>query len=346
MRTACMKSRFSRLFMSRSAYVCLSALMLIAVIDCGRTAIADDFSFQPRHAPSNVASTNKVLLAFDPEDEGGRLPPPGVGSGAPDGEFQPGGAPPSDGPPARRQRRFPNGEFRGPDGMGQQEGMPGRRFRGGNPDDGGGFPPGGENGLPGGFGGRGRGGGFPGGPGQGGGRGGFRGGAGGPGMPGGMQRRPAIDLTPLNLSEEQKSKIEGMRQQTRTKVKDLRRGMMQKQVQMRNLMFSPDATDAQIRSAREELRAIQNQVDETNLNDLLGIRSLLTAEQKKHLPECTPGRSKVGTPWAGGSGGAERRVGARVNESSSDSGFSQGRREMRRQMRQQFAPGEEGSLQR
>ncbi|MBY0550132.1 MAG: Spy/CpxP family protein refolding chaperone [Candidatus Obscuribacterales bacterium] len=328
-----MKSRSSRVRTSKSAYV--GALMAAIFVCTG--AFASDYSGASQSRTTNRAS-NKLVVAYDPEEEGGRLPPPGGGPGAPEGEFQPAG-PPLDGQFPRRQRRFPNGEFRGPDG-GPGEGMPGRRFRGGGNSDEGGGPGVEGSGRPGGFGGRGQGG-FPGGQG---GRGGFRG-PGRQGMPGGMQRRPAIDLTPLNLTEEQKTKIEGMRQQTRTKVKELRRGMMQKQAQMRNLMFSPDASEAQIRSAREELRAIQNQVDETNLNDLLGIRSLLTAEQKKHLPECTPGRnSRIGTQWgaggaaANGRGGFERTAGARVNESQSsiDSGIAQERRELRRQMKQQF----------
>lgn len=328
MRTACMKSRFSQVRTSLS-YVVIAALMAAIVLCTG--AFASDYPGGNLSRTTNSTSNKLILLAYDPEEEGGRLPPPGGGPGGPEGELQSGG--PADGQFPRRQRRFPSGEFRGPDG-GAGDGMPGRRFRGGgNPEEGGAFPPGGEG--RGGFGGRG--------PGQGG-RGGFRG-PGGQGMPGGMQRRPAIDLTPLNLTEEQKTKIEGMRQQTRTKVKELRRGMMQKQAQMRNLMFSPDASEAQIRSAREELRAIQNQVDETNLNDLLGIRSLLTADQKKHLPECMPGRnSKIGTQWgagggaANGRGGFERPAGARANESQSsiDSGIAQQRRELRRQMKQQF----------
>lgn len=337
-----MKSRSSRVRTSESAYVVIGALMAAIFICTG--AFASDYSGAAQSRTTNTAS-NKLILAYDPEEEGGRLPPPGGGPGAPDGEFQPAGPPP-DGQFPRRQRRFPNGEFRGPDG-GPGEGMPGRRFRGGGNPDGGGGPGGEGSGRPGGFGGRGQGG-FPGGQG---GRGGFRG-PGGQGMPGGMQRRPAIDLTPLNLTEEQKTKIEGMRQQTRTKVKELRRGMMQKQAQMRNLMFSPDASDAQIRSAREELRVVQNQVDETNLNDLLGIRALLTVDQKKHLPECMPGRkSRIGTQWGAGGGEAERRVGARISESSSDTTGVSSRRELRRQMKQQFGgrkqieSGPEGSSQ-
>lgn len=116
--------------------------------------------------------------------------------------------------------------------------------------------------------------------------GGMRGGAGGLG--GG---RP-LDLTPLGLTEQQKTKIQAMREQTKSKLKDLKTGLSDKQGKLRNLMFSPDASEVQIRSARKELRTLQDQMDETNLNDLLAIRSLLTPEQKKRLPECMPGAGR------------------------------------------------------
>lgn len=175
--------------------------------------------------------------------------------------------------------------------------------------------PGGFRGGPGGF--RGGPGGFQGGPdGAGGGPEGFRGGpGGGPGAGDGaaeMMRRnqgaargqagsgafrrqsgfgqQPLDLTPLELSEEQKEKIKAMREQTKLKVKEMRKSMMQKQGQMRELMFNPEASESQIRTASSELRKMQAQMDETNLNDLLGIRSMLTPEQRKRLPDCMPKR--------------------------------------------------------
>lgn len=118
----------------------------------------------------------------------------------------------------------------------------------------------------------------------GGGRGGFRGerlGFGG--MPGRQ-----LDLTPLGLNEEQKTKIQQMREQSKNKVKELHKTLMTKQLEVRNLVFSADSTETDIRTARKGLLKIQEQIDETSFNDLLNIRKLLTAEQKKKLPECMP----------------------------------------------------------
>ncbi|MBX9569454.1 MAG: Spy/CpxP family protein refolding chaperone [Candidatus Obscuribacterales bacterium] len=213
---------------------------------------------------------------------------------------------------------FGNEEGAGPmPGFGGQGGQGMRRFRGGGQGmrrfGGDGQPGLGAEGGPGGLGGPDAPGGMrgPGGPdggpgmrGQGGpgfgGDGGFgggafrqrRGGMGGGMSGGGFGAGKQLDLTPLGLTEPQKTKIQAMRQQTKMKLRDLKKGLSEKQSNMRNLMFSPDATEAQIRGARRELRTLQDQMDETNLNDLLAIRSLLTPEQRKKLPDCMPGRGR------------------------------------------------------
>lgn len=318
------------------------------------------------YMPFAMADLNETnnLIALDSEDEGGRLPPPG-GPPPPqeEGDFQGPGQPPvSDirvqrrnrwagdegGPQGRRFRQFRAGGQGGPEegsffprpqfrpGQGGEEDFPGRQFPGG-PDEGPGGLRAGEfrggqagfNGMrPGGF--RGQGG-------------NFRGMQGGGGM-----HRPKLDLTPLGLTEDQKAKIEAMHEQTRNRVKELRKGMMQKQVQVRNLMFSPDATDVQIRAARKELRNLQDQVDESNFNDLLGIRAILTAEQKKRLPECMPGPNQTGSRF-GGQPGDDRRPGGWQPQNAAGMGLQNGsrisdaddpnranRREMR-QLRQRFS---------
>ncbi len=129
-----------------------------------------------------------------------------------------------------------------------------------------------------------------------------------------------LDLTPLGLTEEQKNKIKSMREQTKLKVKELRQGLSAKQNEMRSLMFSPTATEAQIRTSCSQMRKLQTQMDDANMNDLLAIRGMLTSDQKKKLPECMPGRKNSarggrhgfgpggpGGPDFGGPEGFERR---------------------------------------
>lgn len=97
-----------------------------------------------------------------------------------------------------------------------------------------------------------------------------------------------LDLTPLGLSPEQKSKIQQMRELSRPKARELQRTLVTKRAAMRDLIFNPTASEAQIRSTRNELRKTQEQLDDINLNEILHIRSLLTPEQRNKLPECKP----------------------------------------------------------
>lgn len=110
---------------------------------------------------------------------------------------------------------------------------------------------------------------------------------GGPGQMSGFAGH-RLDLTPLNLTEEQKQKIKQLRQANKDRIKDIRQNLMSKQIQLRNLLFSPDATDSQIRTARRDVRKIQDQIEEIGLDDMLGIRSVLTPDQKAKLPDIAP----------------------------------------------------------
>lgn len=117
-------------------------------------------------------------------------------------------------------------------------------------------------------------------------------------------RRP-LDLTPLSLTEDQKEKIKQVRGQTSIKAREIRRVMMAKQGEMRDLMFDPTATDDVIRAKRMELRKLRDQIEEMTINDFLSIRAVLTPEQRKRLPEIKPGMGMGGgrmMPPGGGQG--------------------------------------------
>lgn len=130
-----------------------------------------------------------------------------------------------------------------------------------------------------------------------------RGGGGGGMMGGGgFGGHRQLDLTSLNLTDEQKQHIHQIRQATREKAKQMRRDLMTKQTNMRNLFFSADATESQIKQARRELRKAQDQMDEINFDDLLQVRNTLTPEQKQKLPGIAPARE--GRPDGPRMGGA------------------------------------------
>lgn len=99
----------------------------------------------------------------------------------------------------------------------------------------------------------------------------------------------ALDLAPLNLTEEQKSRIQQMRSRTSTRARELRRKLLSGGQELRDMMFDPSASDEMIRAKGRELRRLHEQVEDIKLDDFLSIRSVLTADQRKHLPEVKPG---------------------------------------------------------
>jgi Spy/CpxP family protein refolding chaperone len=128
-----------------------------------------------------------------------------------------------------------------------------------------------------------------------GGRGGEFGGRGG--FPGGKR---ALDLAPLNLTEEQKGKIQQMRSRTSTRARELRSKLLSGGQELRDMMFDPAASDDMIRAKGRELRKLHEQVEDIKLDDFLSIRSVLTADQLKHLPEVKPGGPRAAMAGARG----------------------------------------------
>lgn len=114
---------------------------------------------------------------------------------------------------------------------------------------------------------------------------GFGGGGGGANMFG----RKALDLTSLNLSPDQKQKIKEMRGQLAPKTRELRKQLNAKRLELRDMMFEASAGDDQVRAKRKEVRQLQDKVEDMQLNDFLGIRSVLTADQRQKLTDLKPG---------------------------------------------------------
>jgi Spy/CpxP family protein refolding chaperone len=98
----------------------------------------------------------------------------------------------------------------------------------------------------------------------------------------------SIDLTPLNLSPEQKQKIQDMRRETGKKIRDLRKALKTKRDELFNATFDPEISEASIREKRDTVRTLHEQMEDLMFEDLIGLRNLLTPEQKKHLAEVKP----------------------------------------------------------
>lgn len=141
--------------------------------------------------------------------------------------------------------------------------------------------------------------------------GGLSGGIGGKGL--GMPGRTPLNLTELNLSEEQKNKIKMMRSQTHAKAKELQKDIKAKRAEMRDLLFEPGSTDEQIRAKHSELRKIQGEAESLMIDDFIAIRSVLTAEQKRKLPSIKPGMRKPQPSQLGSQQSSQQASGPAMN---------------------------------
>lgn len=113
--------------------------------------------------------------------------------------------------------------------------------------------------------------------------------------------RGPLDLSALNLTEAQKTRIKEIRQQSSPRSRELMKSAQAARMGLKDMMFDPNMTDAQIRAKRAELRKLQDQSEDMMLNDFLTIRSVLTKEQKARLPQIKP--QEVGPRGPGGPGG-------------------------------------------
>lgn len=119
----------------------------------------------------------------------------------------------------------------------------------------------------------------------------------GGGFPGG---RKALDLSALNLTEEQKAKIQQLRKGTAMRAREVRRKLFSGGQELRDMMFDPAASDEQIRAKGRELRKLRDQAEDMKLDDFLSIRGVLTAEQRKRLPDVKPGGPRAAMVAPGG----------------------------------------------
>ncbi len=94
-----------------------------------------------------------------------------------------------------------------------------------------------------------------------------------------------IDFSVLNLTDEQKQKMQQMRSENAAKSRDLRKRFKESAARMRDLMFDGTAKDDQIRAQRDQVRQLREQLEDSQLEDFLGMRSLLTSEQRDKLKD-------------------------------------------------------------
>ncbi|MGH9549710.1 MAG: Spy/CpxP family protein refolding chaperone [Terriglobales bacterium] len=133
---------------------------------------------------------------------------------------------------------------------------------------------------------------------------GFRGFRGKQQLQGGFFGKRPLDLSTLNLSDDQKQQIQQIRSGNSAKSRELHKSLASTRDALRSLMFDPNATEDQIRSKRRELRQMQDKAEEMQIGDFLSIRRVLTPEQRQKLSDLNSGDRMAASPRTASDAGA------------------------------------------
>ena len=97
----------------------------------------------------------------------------------------------------------------------------------------------------------------------------------------------SLDLSNLQLTEDQERKIKDARKFARLKLHELKQAKSEKVEQLKTLLFDPATAESKIRSCGEEIQRLQTSIDNVNLDSLIQLRAILTPEQRSRLADLT-----------------------------------------------------------
>ncbi len=109
----------------------------------------------------------------------------------------------------------------------------------------------------------------------------------------------------LNLTDEQKIKIEAMRDANFKATKPLREKLFDKAVELRRLWLQADPDKGKITSAQKELRTLRDEMEDKVTALRLEIRKVLTTEQNEKLANSRWGKGSGFGPRGGMRGQGE-----------------------------------------
>ncbi len=92
----------------------------------------------------------------------------------------------------------------------------------------------------------------------------------------------------LNLTPEQVSRFQAVRQQDASRIEPLETQVRQTREELRTLLASTTSTEAQIRQKHQEMQQLQQQIGNLRLDGQLAIRQILTPEQIQTLGQRMP----------------------------------------------------------
>ena len=125
----------------------------------------------------------------------------------------------------------------------------------------------------------------------------------GPGRGQGYCREAGLER--LNLTDDQKAKIEALQTANDKAIRPLREKMFDKAVELRKLWLQANPEKDKIAAAQKELRAIRDEMQDKNTAMRLEIRKVLTPEQSEKLADMGWGRGPGFGPRGGMRGHGE-----------------------------------------
>jgi Spy/CpxP family protein refolding chaperone len=114
----------------------------------------------------------------------------------------------------------------------------------------------------------------------------------------------------LNLSADQKTKIEALQLAHRKEIRPVREKMFDKSVQLRRMWLQANPDKDKILALQKEVRALRDQLEDKATANNLEIRKVLTPEQKDKLVNSGWGRGMGFGPRGGMRGHGERGPGS------------------------------------
>ncbi len=127
----------------------------------------------------------------------------------------------------------------------------------------------------------------------------------GPGKGGGYGNCREAGLERLNLTAEQKTKIEALQTSADKEVRPIREKMFDKSVEMRRLWLQANPDKSKINDARKEISTLRDQMQDKTTAMRLELRKVLTPEQQEKLANVGWGRGMGYGPRGGMRGRGE-----------------------------------------
>lgn len=127
----------------------------------------------------------------------------------------------------------------------------------------------------------------------------------GPGKKSGYCR--GVVLEELNVTEDQRTKLEVLQSQHFKAVRPLREKIHDKSAELRKLWLQVDPDKNEIMAKQKEVRALRNQLEDNKTVYRFEVNKILTPEQKEKLATCGwnkksgfgPRGGKRGAQWSG-----------------------------------------------